>query len=149
RFRMRPWGEPHSTITTSGSGRHEVTMRRRPGRRAPAAALLVLGSVLGLVVGAALSIAASAQQPLPEIPDVVVRKMIELGLQNIQRGLCGGLDGCAPATPEEFELPPITPGQARVAMLTGTQSAFARWCGLDADRRRIPPMLRPSPQKLQ
>src|SRR5262245_53703847 len=139
RCRRRLWEEPRSTTTTSGSGRREVTMRR-VGRWAPVAALLALGVIL--------SIAASAQQE-PEIPDAVVRKMIELGLRNIQRGLCGGLDGCAPATPEEFELPPITPGQARVAILTGTQSAFARWCGLDADRRSVAPMLRLVRQKLK
>ena len=43
---------------------------RRVGRWAPVAALLALGVIL--------SIAASAQQE-PEIPDAVVRKMIELG----------------------------------------------------------------------
>jgi hypothetical protein len=85
----------------------------------------------------------------PEIPDATVRKMIELGLQNIHRGLCGGLDGCAPATPEEFRLPPITLGQARVAMLVGTQSAVARWCGLDADRRSIAPTMRLLRQKFK
>jgi hypothetical protein len=75
--------------------------------------------------------------------------MIELGLQNIQRGLCGGLDGCAPATPEEFELPPLTIAQARIAVLVGTQSALARWCGLDAERRSAAPMLRQIRQKLK
>jgi hypothetical protein len=114
---------------------------RQAGSLAPVAALLALGL--------ALFTEAAAQPPPGEIPDAVVRRMLELGLQNIQRGLCGGLDGCAPATPEEFELPPITIPQARIAIVVGTQSAFARWCGLDADRRSIAPMLRQVRQKLK
>jgi hypothetical protein len=113
----------------------------RAGRLAPAASLLALTLVLSTE---------AATQPQPAtIPDAVVRRMLELGLQNIQRGLCGGLDGCAPATPEEFELPPITLPQARIAVVTGTQSALARWCGLDADRRSVAPMLRQVRQKLK
>jgi hypothetical protein len=91
----------------------------------------------------------SGQSGPPEIPDAVVSRMVELGLQNIHRGLCGGLNGCAPATPEEYRLPPITPGQARVAILAGTQSAVARWCGLDADRRSIAPTMRLVRQKFR
>jgi hypothetical protein len=84
----------------------------------------------------------SAQPAPPEIPDAVARKMLELGLRNIHRGLCGGLNGCAPATPEEFQLPPLTLGHARIAIVAGTQSAVARWCGLDADRRSAAPTMR-------
>ncbi|MBO0765502.1 MAG: hypothetical protein J2P50_13060 [Hyphomicrobiaceae bacterium] len=102
-------------------------------------------SLLGLVAVTQ----SDAQQAPPQIPDEVVRRMIELGLKNIQRGLCGGLDGCAPATPEEFELPPITIPQARIAVVVGTQSALARWCGLDADRRSVAPMLRQIRQKMR
>ena len=102
-------------------------------------------SVLALVAETEVS----AQPGPPEIPDGVVRRMLELGLQNIQRGLCGGLNGCAPATPEEFQLPPITLGMARIAMLTGTQSAVARWCGLDADRRSVAPTMRLVRQKFK
>jgi hypothetical protein len=104
-------------------------------------------AVWALVLVAATEV--SAQPGPPEIPDKIVRRMLVLGLQNIHRGLCGGLSGCAPATPEEFQLPPITLGQARVAMLTGTQSAFARWCGLDADRRSIAPTMRLVRQKFK
>jgi len=102
-------------------------------------------SALALVAEAEVS----AQPGPPEIPDEVVRRMLVLGLQNIQRGLCGGLNGCAPATPQEFQLPPITLGMARVAMLAGTQSAVARWCGLDADRRSIAPTMRLVRQKFK
>ena len=102
-------------------------------------------SALALVAEAEVS----AQPGPPEIPDEVVRRMLALGLQNIQRGLCGGLNGCAPATPEEFQLPPITLGMARIAMLAGTQSAVARWCGLDADRRSVAPTMRLVRQKFK
>ncbi len=99
-------------------------------------------SVLGLTIATQ----APAQSALPEIPDAVVRKMLELGLQNIHRAVCGGLDMCAPATPEELEFPPISIDNARGALLAGTRSAYARWCGLD-DRRSIVPMMRVLRQK--
>jgi hypothetical protein len=113
----------------------------------------LMSSVRSMVALSAIAIAiaaeATAQPGPPEIPDAVAQRMIELGLQNIQRGLCGGLNGCAPATPEEFQLPPITLGQARVAILAGTQSAVARWCGLDADRCSIAPTMRLVRQKFR
>ena len=110
---------------------------------------LVLALLVALPgVGTAIPAAAQQHGP-PEVPDAAVRHMLELGLKNIQRGLCGGLDGCPPATPEEFELPPITLAQARVAMLAGTQSAVARWCGLDANARSINPMMRLVRQKMK
>jgi hypothetical protein len=108
---------------------------------------------MSAAAASALALAAadevSAQQGPPEIPDAVARRMIALGLQNIHRGLCGGLNGCAPATPEEFQLPPITLGHARIAMLAGTQSAVARWCGFDANRRSIAPTMRLVRQKFK
>jgi hypothetical protein len=110
-------------------------------RLAVAAAL----SLLGLVAASR----ASAQGPPPEIPDAVARKMLQLGLHNIQRGLCGGLNGCAPATPEEFELPPLTLAQTRIAIMAGAQSAVARWCGLDANSRSINPMMRQVRQRMK
>jgi hypothetical protein len=114
----------------------------------------ILRSLAVLATAAwAFVLAATAQVPAqpgpPEIPDEVVGKMITLGLRNIQRGLCGGLNGCAPATPEEYQLPPITLGMARIAMLTGAQSAVARWCGLDAQRRSVGPTMRIVRQKFK
>jgi hypothetical protein len=100
-------------------------------------------------VAVVMAIQVAAQPGPPEIPDAVAGRMIALGLQNIHRGLCGGLNGCAPATPEEYQIPPITLGQARVAILAGTQSAVARWCGLDADRRSIAPTMRLVRQKFK
>ena len=97
----------------------------------------------------AMATGAPGQSAPPEIPDAVVRRMLELGLQNSQRASCGGLDMCAPATPQEFELPPITMDHARAALMVGTRSALARWCGLDADRRSILPMTRHLQQKLR
>jgi hypothetical protein len=121
-----------------------LTFKAMSGRisRAMSAAAM---SVLAIVMAAEVL----AQPAPPEIPDAVARKMIELGLQNIHRGLCGGLSGCPPATPEEYRLPPITLGHARIAILAGTQSAVARWCGLDADRRSIGPTMRLVRQKFK
>lgn len=85
--------------------------------------------------------AASAQSKPPLIPEPVVRKMIEVGLKNIHRALCDGFNQCSPATPEEFETPPLTLDQARAAIVTGGRSAFVRWCGLDADRRSVLPFM--------
>jgi hypothetical protein len=118
---------------------------RRTGRLMPIVRSMVALSAIAIAIAAG----AAAQSGPPEIPDAVAQRMIDLGLQNIQRGLCGGLNGCAPATPEEFQLPPITLGQARVAILAGTQSAVARWCGLDADRRSIAPTMRLVRQKFR
>jgi hypothetical protein len=96
--------------------------------------------MLGFALFAA--VAASAQPNPPAIPDAVVRKMLELGLQNIQRALCDGFNQCAPATPAEFDVPPISIEQARAAIVIGGRSAFVLWCGFDADRRSVLPFLR-------
>ena len=100
--------------------------------------------MLGL--GQLVALEVLAQPAPPQIPDAVVRQMLELGLQNIQRALCQGLDTCAPATPEEFANPPISMQHARVAVMTGTRTALAVWCGLDADRRSVLPMTRQARQ---
>jgi hypothetical protein len=100
--------------------------------------------MLGLVVASA----AWGQAPTT-IPDAVVQRMLELGLQNIQRAVCDGFNDCAPATPAEFEFPPITLEQARSAMLVGTRTAVAHWCGLDADGRSLLPMTRQLRQVLR
>jgi hypothetical protein len=95
----------------------------------------------GLVLVGAFE--AAGQEPAPPtIPDVVVQRMLELGLKNIQRAACDGFNPCEPTTPEELEFPPITLDQARTAMLTGTRTALAHWCGLDGDRRSVLPMTR-------
>ena len=67
--------------------------------------------------------------------------MLELGLQNIQRALCDGFNQCAPATPAEFENPPLSIDQARAAIFVGSRSALVRWCGFDADRRSVLPFM--------
>jgi hypothetical protein len=109
-------------------------MMQRAGRVALAAA----------AAAAALAVAfqASAQPAAPSIPDDVARKALEVGLQNIHRAVCDGFNTCAPTTPEELENPPITVDHARAALLAGARTALARWCGLDADRRSVAPMMR-------
>jgi hypothetical protein len=112
----------------------------RPSSLAAAALL----SAWGLVAAAE----AAAQPAAPDIPDAVVERMLKLGLENIHRAVCDGFNPCTPATPQELEFPPITMDQARAALATGTRSAVARWCGLDADRRSLMPMTRQLRQKL-
>jgi len=97
-------------------------------------------AVLGL--GLTLALGTSAQPGSQSIPEPVVRKMLELGLQNIQRALCDGFNQCAPATPAEFENPPLSVDQARAAIFVGSRSALVRWCGFDADRRSVLPFMR-------
>lgn len=106
------------------------------------AATLFAARVLMLGLGQLVALEVLAQPAPLQIPDAVVRQMLELGLQNIQRALCQGLDTCAPATPEEFANPPISMQHARVAVMAGTRTALAVWCGLDADRRSVAPMTR-------
>jgi hypothetical protein len=91
--------------------------------------------------GLILALGASAQPGRPSIPDEVVRKMLDLGLRNIQRALCDGFNQCAPATPAELETPPLSIDQARAAILVGSRSAIVRWCGFDADRRSVLPFM--------
>lgn len=95
--------------------------------------------VVSLVTVAA-AMAQDGKRP-PEIPAAVVQKMIELGLKNIQRAVCDGFNPCAAATQAELKNPPITIDQARVVIIVGGRSAFAQWCGLDAERRSILPLL--------
>jgi hypothetical protein len=101
----------------------------------------IAGSALAVAVLACLACAAAAQSKPPAIPEPVVRKMIELGLKNIHRALCDGFNQCAPATPAEFENPPLSLDQARAAILIGGRSAYVRWCGFDADRRSVLPFM--------
>jgi hypothetical protein len=107
-------------------------------RRAAGVALAV--SIAGLALMSASG--APAQSAPPTIPDEVVKGLLEMGLKNIHRAACDGFNSCAPTTPEELEFPPITIDQARTALLTGTRTALAHWCGLDANRRSVQPMNR-------
>lgn len=103
-------------------------------------ARLLLTAASGLWLA---SFSCVAAQPNPaSIPEPVVRKMVELGLKNIDRALCDGFNQCAPATPAEFATPPLSVDQARAAILVGSRSAFVRWCGFDADRRSVLPFMR-------
>jgi hypothetical protein len=112
-------------------------MRHR--RRGTGVALAA--AVGGLALMGAYEAAGQEAVP-PTIPDEVVLRMLELGLKNIHRAACDGFNSCAPTTPEELEFPPITLDQARTALLTGTRTALANWCGLDGDRRSVLPMTR-------
>jgi hypothetical protein len=93
-------------------------------------------------IGMVAASVASAQPAPQAIPDAVVERMMRLGLQNIHRAVCDGFNACEPTTPDELEHPPITLEQARTALVAGTRTALAHWCGLDGDRRSVLPMTR-------
>ena len=93
-------------------------------------------------VGLAVACHAAAQPAPPSVPDEVVQGLLELALKNIHKAACDGFNACTPATPEELEFPPITLEQARSAVLAGTRTALAHWCGLDGNRRSVLPMTR-------
>ena len=97
-------------------------------------------AILGFASMAAFGVQAQEKRP-PEIPEAVVQKMIELGLKNIHRAVCDGFNPCAAATEAELKSPPITVEQARVVIIVGGRSAYAQWCGLDAERRSVLPLL--------
>ena len=97
-------------------------------------------TALMLVLALFGALGVSAQPAPPDIPDTAVRKMLELGLQNIHRALCEGINQCAPTTAAELENPPITIQDARAALMAGTRTALAQWCGLDANRRSVLPL---------
>jgi hypothetical protein len=103
--------------------------------------LRVQAAVLGFVLAAPCVAHAQQQQRPPEIPEAVAKKMIELGLRNIHRAACDGFNSCVAATEAELKNPPITVDQARVVIIVGGRSAFAQWCGLDADKRSVLPLL--------
>jgi hypothetical protein len=98
-------------------------------------------ALLGFASMAAIGAQAQEKRP-PEIPEAVVQKMIELGLKNIGRAVCDGFNPCAAATDAELKNPPVTVDQARLVIVVGGRTAFAQWCGLDAERRSVLPLLR-------
>ena len=83
-----------------------------------------------------------AQPGPPLLPDDTVRKLVELALKNMQGALCGDRKPCSPATPEEFQTPPVSIEHARTIVMTAARTAFADWCGLDWQRRSFLPMMR-------
>jgi hypothetical protein len=98
----------------------------------------LIASILGL--GLVVALDASAQPGPAPISDEAVTKILQLGLRNINRAVCDGFNPCAPATPAELERPPVSLDQARAALMTGTRTAIANWCGLDGSRRSVLPM---------
>jgi hypothetical protein len=92
------------------------------------------------IAGLVLAVASGVSAQAPGIPDEAVKRILDLALRNIHRATCDGFNDCAPATAFELEYPPLTLDQARAAMIAGTRTAIASWCGLDAERRSVLPM---------
>ncbi len=71
---------------------------------------------------------------------------IQRALEELPNAKCGK-DPCAAATTEEYADPPIELGDARLALLTGANSAKLKWCGLDWQQRSFPIMMEAFQQK--
>jgi hypothetical protein len=103
-----------------------------------AARIPIVVLVLGLGL---MAIEALAQLGPQGLPDEAVRSLLQLALKNMQRALCEDRKPCPPATPEEFQNPPISMEHARAIVLSGARTALARWCRLDWQRRSYLPMM--------
>jgi hypothetical protein len=73
--------------------------------------------------------AAQTSEEIPFITRDDARQTILSALRSLPEVLCGKKP-CAPATAEELAEPPVTPEEARTAMITGAKSARLQWCGL-------------------
>jgi hypothetical protein len=100
--------------------------------------IALAAAMLGLCSVASLD-AWGQPAPVP-IPDAAVKRLLMRALENIERAVCDGFNPCTPATPAELESPPISLDEARFALIAGTRTALAGWCGLDANRRSVLPM---------
>ena len=124
-------------------------MRLRPLRKVERmlAYRSMQAAILGLSIAVAIPTAAQTTAQGPS--DEVVGKMREYALKNIHRALCEASKPCAPATAAEIANPPISLEHARTAVLTGSGTALADWCGLDGQRRNLLPMTRHVRQALR
>jgi hypothetical protein len=103
----------------------------------PSRIMVVVIALLGLGLA---SFDADGQTPPAPISDEAVKRVVRLALQSIDRAVCDGFNPCAKVTPEELERPPISLDQARSALIAGTRTALAHWCGPDGSRRSVLPM---------
>src|SRR5262245_44355298 len=103
----------------------------------PSRITAVVIALLGLGLA---SFDADGQAPPAPISDEALKWVVRLALQSIDRAVCDGFNPCAKVTPEELERPPISLDQARSALIAGTRTALAHWCGLDGSRRSVLPM---------
>lgn len=72
---------------------------------------------------------AQAADDIPFISRDEARATVMVALKSLPEVLCGK-QPCAPATSEELAEPPISPEEARIAMIAGAKSARLQWCGL-------------------
>lgn len=74
--------------------------------------------------------AAQTSDDIPFITRDAARQAITTALKSLPEVVCGRKP-CAPATAEEYAEPPVTPDEARSAMIAGAKSARLHWCGLN------------------
>jgi hypothetical protein len=97
-------------------------------------------AISGFVVAGAPRV--YAQAPVEQmLSDANVKSALQNALENIQHGLCGEKQKCAPATKEELKNPPISIEQARGAVKAGIASGTMQWCDLSWNSRNFQPFL--------
>lgn len=78
--------------------------------------------------------AAQTTEDIPFISRDEARNATIAALKSLPEVACGRKP-CAQATASELAEPPVTPEQARMAIIAGAKSARLRWCGLDWNNR--------------
>lgn len=85
--------------------------------------------IIPIFFGLCCNAAAQTTEEIPFVSRDAAQHTIARALKSLPNVSCGRKP-CAPATAKEFADPPITPEQARAAIIAGAKSARLRWCGL-------------------
>ncbi len=96
--------------------------------------LALRGVLLAFAALLAAPVCAQDIRTAPQFSDTDARGAITHALRLLPQVNCGR-ERCAAATPEEFAMPPVQVGDARLALLTAVKSAQLAWCGLDWQTR--------------
>jgi hypothetical protein len=90
----------------------------------------LIGIVLSALVAMSPGALAQDGEAIPHFTGKDAELAIAQALISLPKMRCGK-EPCAAATPEEFADPPVSPDDARIALITGARSARLRWCGLE------------------
>jgi hypothetical protein len=91
---------------------------------------------LVICLSASLAHSAIAQdiEDIPFFDTEEARAAVLRALAALPKVICGR-EACAAPTAEEQADPPVTPDEARIALITGAKSARLKWCGLKWEDR--------------
>jgi hypothetical protein len=74
--------------------------------------------------------AAQTSEDIPFFTREDARQSVVSALRSLPEVMCGRMP-CAPSTSAELAEPPVSPEEARIAMIAGAKSARLNWCGLN------------------